>query len=319
MNGIINVFKEQNMTSHDCVAIVRRAIGIKRVGHTGTLDPMATGVLPICIGRAARIMDYTDLDKKEYEVELKFGIETDTLDIWGEVTKEENVAEIPEETVLEGIKKFQGEIQQIPPKYSALKVNGKKLYEYARENKEVEIKSRNVTVFKIELIDMNFPYLKLRVLCSKGTYIRSICRDLGQELGTVATMTSLKRTKSGLFDWQDGINIMDIKSMNKEELEEKLINTDYPLINFGKILLTEKATKDFLNGKQLSIDYFEIISDGIDNRYNVYGFDIWNLNEVETSSDESKDSDNGYKYNKEAFVGVGIIKNGHLKVDKVLY
>ena len=188
MNGILNFNKPQQMTSHDCVAIVRRATGIKRVGHTGTLDPMATGVLPICIGSATRITEYLDEDQKTYRCLMQLGIETDTQDIWGKVTSEQPVVNLNDEIIATAVLSFQGDIIQVPPKYSALKVAGKRLYQYAREGKDVEIKPRHIFISKMTLNQIHGNQVTFTVTCSKGSYIRSICRDIGCKLGCGAAM-----------------------------------------------------------------------------------------------------------------------------------
>lgn len=207
--GIINIKKPKGYTSHDCVNVVRSLSGIKRVGHTGTLDPMAEGVLPVCIGSAARIAEYLDLDFKTYRCEAIFGLSTDTLDVWGEVVEDNTeyaeklivTGEITCEKIQEVLEKFKGLIEQIPPKYSAIKVNGKKLYEYARLGEDVQIATRKVYIKDIVL--KNFQQenriFEFEVVCSKGTYIRSICRDIGDSFGCGASMSSLIRTQSGRF------------------------------------------------------------------------------------------------------------------------
>ncbi len=293
MNGVINIYKEQNMTSHDCVAILRRVTGIKRVGHTGTLDPMATGVLPICIGRSTRIMDYTDLDKKEYLVTFKLGIETDTMDIWGKVVEEKAIGTINEHSIHEVVKKFIGEINQIPPKFSALKVNGKKLYEYAREGKDVEIKPRKVNIYQLDVVNVELPFIKLRVLCSKGTYIRSLCYDISVSLGTVGAMTALERTKSGVFDRESAVSIMAVKEMSVVEVEKLIRPADFSLVHFGKINLDFKQTEDFLNGKPQKKETLDIVKIGADERFNIYG--------------------------KDKYIGVGILEEKYLRVGKMLF
>ncbi len=288
------------MTSHDCVAIVRRATGVKRVGHTGTLDPMATGVLPICIGRSARVMDYTDLDKKEYRCEFKLGVKTDTMDIWGEVLEEVEPTHVTFDEVRSKALNFLGEIRQVPPMYSALKVNGRKLYEYAREGKEVDIKPRKVNIYELEIEKVEFPTITMRVLCSKGTYIRSLCTDFGEALGNLATMTALERTKSGRFNVDDSINIFDIKEMEKEEIAKLLLAADYPLMHFGKIFLNDRNSYRFLNGMKIAIK--EII-----------------IEEPEIEI-EHKEFANKYRiYDKSMFIGIGKVEEGMLRVDKMLF
>ena len=233
INGVVVVNKPQNWTSHDCVAVVRRVIGVKRVGHTGTLDPMATGVLPVCVGTAARINEYLDYDTKTYDCVMKLGIITDTLDIWGEFLEERPVPDMDEAVIAETIMGFTGEISQIPPKYSALKVAGKKLYEYARAGQEVEIKPRKINIKHISVnnIDLENKEISFTVECSKGTYIRSLCADIGEKLGCGACMSGLVRTKTGVFTLDDTVDIEAVKKMSREELVSKLFPTDIPLSN----------------------------------------------------------------------------------------
>ena len=271
VNGIIVVNKPQNWTSHDCVAVMRKVTGIKRIGHTGTLDPMATGVLPICIGTATRIMEYMDLDWKTYRASLKLGIITDTEDIWGEVLEEKTTENITEKDIIKDINEFRGEVEQIPPKYSALKVNGKKLYEYARAGQEVKIKSRKIIIKDIIINSIDGNLVDFTVTCSKGTYIRTICSDIGKKLGCGATMVSLVRTESGIFRIEDALDIENIKEMSKEEVFKNLIDTDVPLVHFGKIKLNNKKAKDFVNGKKLKRFEFEIVDDSNHQEmYNIY-------------------------------------------------
>ena len=271
VNGIIVVNKPQNWTSHDCVAVMRKVTGIKRIGHTGTLDPMATGVLPICIGTATRIMEYMDLDWKTYRASLKLGIITDTEDIWGEVLEEKTTENITEKDIIKVINEFRGEIEQIPPKYSALKVNGKKLYEYARAGQEVKIKSRKIIIKDIIINSIDGNLVDFTVTCSKGTYIRTICSDIEKKLGRGATMVSLVRTESGIFRIEDALDIENIKEMSKEEVFKNLIDTDVPLVHFGKIKLNNKKAKDFVNGKKLKRFEFEIVDDSNHQEmYNIY-------------------------------------------------
>ncbi|MEG0663391.1 MAG: tRNA pseudouridine(55) synthase TruB, partial [Anaerovoracaceae bacterium] len=243
--------KPQNFTSHDCVAIVRRLVGVKRVGHTGTLDPMATGVLPVCIGTAARIMDYLDEDSKEYRCRLKLGIDTDTCDIWGKTISTGSTEGITEAQIIAAFAPFSGEISQIPPKYSALKVNGKKLYEYARAGQEVEIKARTVTIKELELEEIKGDEVAFRVVCSKGTYIRSICHDVGAALGCGAAMSALSRTASGVFFIEDAIDLEELRTMSKEEIIPLILPTDYPLVNFTPVQLSREEAKNFIDGKHI--------------------------------------------------------------------
>lgn len=278
INGVIVVNKPQNWTSHDCVAVVRRVIGVKRVGHTGTLDPMATGVLPVCVGTAARINEYLDYDTKTYDCVMKLGIITDTLDIWGEVLEERPVPDMDEAVIAETIMGFTGEISQIPPKYSALKVAGKKLYEYARAGQEVEIKPRKINIKHISVnnIDLENKEISFTVECSKGTYIRSLCADIGEKLGCGACMSGLVRTKTGVFTLDDTVDIEAVKKMSREELVSKLFPTDYPLVQFGRVELSANRAKDFVNGKKIPKRDLAIVRESSrDDFYNVYFNDIF--------------------------------------------
>ncbi|MBE5035732.1 tRNA pseudouridine(55) synthase TruB [Gallibacter intestinalis] len=273
INGVVVVNKPQNWTSHDCVAVVRRVIGVKRVGHTGTLDPMATGVLPVCVGIAARINEYLDYDTKTYDCVMKLGIITDTLDIWGEVLEERPVPDMDEAVIAETIMGFTGEISQIPPKYSALKVAGKKLYEYARAGQEVEIKPRKINIKHISVnnIDLENKEISFTVECSKGTYIRSLCADIGEKLGCGACMSGLVRTKTGVFTLDDTVDIEAVKKMSREELVSKLFPTDYPLVQFGRVELSANRAKDFVNGKKIPKRDLTIVRESSrDDFYNVY-------------------------------------------------
>lgn len=278
INGVVVVNKPQNWTSHDCVAVVRRVIGVKRVGHTGTLDPMATGVLPVCVGTAARINEYLDYDTKTYDCVMKLGIITDTLDIWGEVLEERPVPDMDEAVIAETIMGFTGEISQIPPKYSALKVAGKKLYEYARAGQEVEIKPRKINIKHISVnnIDLENKEISFTVECSKGTYIRSLCADIGEKLGCGACMSGLVRTKTGVFTLDDTVDIEAVKKMSREELVSKLFPTDYPLVQFGRVELSANRAKDFVNGKKIPKRNLAIVRESSrDDFYNVYFNDIF--------------------------------------------
>lgn len=253
MNGIINFNKPQGVTSHDCVALVRRLTGIKRVGHTGTLDPMATGVLPICIGSATRITEYLDLDEKTYRCTMRLGIETDTQDIWGQILQERPVENLSPERIAEAVFSFQGDVAQIPPKYSALKVNGKKLYEYARAGQEVEIKSRHIFISKMILDRIEGSDITFTATCSKGTYVRTLCHDIGQKLGCGGTMTSLVRLATGMFRVEEAFSPETLQAMTKEEIKAILIDVDAPLTRFSPIRLGKQEAKDFTNGKTLNL------------------------------------------------------------------
>ncbi len=287
-NGILNINKPQNMTSHDVVAIARRALGIKKIGHTGTLDPMATGVLPICIGRSTRIIEYLDMDIKKYRCTMILGMQTDTQDIWGEVLERCSV-NVTEEDVRAAFAAFDGVIDQKPPMYSALKVNGKKLYEYAREGKEVEVKSRKIFIksLDIEAIDLEGEEktVTFTVECSKGTYIRTICQDAGTAMGCFGTLASLDRVESGIFTLDTAITIEELKTMDEEWLQAHLIETDKPLHNFGKVVVPADVADKFLMGWKLPLylcdvqkapkyekeDFYLPIREEFRHSYNVYG------------------------------------------------
>lgn len=220
--GFLNIYKPKGLTSHDVVARLRKITKVRQIGHTGTLDPFATGVLPICIGKATRLIEYLD-DDKEYLATVQFGKNTATYDLEGEITATFD-KKVTEEDVKNALKDFEGEISQIPPIYSAIKVNGKKLYDYARQGQDIEIKPRKVTISKIELkeFDKTSQSAKITVACSKGTYIRSIAYDLGAKLGCGGYLTALDRTKAGKFQVNTTIKLEDLTEVS--QIVENLIN-----------------------------------------------------------------------------------------------
>ncbi len=261
-NGILNINKPEGWTSQDVVAKLRGRLHIRRVGHTGTLDPMATGVLPVCFGKATRIIEYYDDDFKTYEAEMKLGMVTDTLDITGTVLETKPV-DVSEEDVIQAIDSFRGWITQIPPKYSALKVNGKPLYKYAREGVEVEIKSRKIYVADIQPVEVNLRENRIlfRVTCSKGTYIRTICDDIGKKLGCGGTMTALQRTQSGCFRVEDARTLPEILEMTDEELERCVIPMDETLVHLGRIELKSMESVPFYyNGREIDTGYVNVLA-----------------------------------------------------------
>ena len=253
MEGILVINKPQEWTSHDCVAVCRRATGVKRVGHGGTLDPMAEGVLPVFVGRATRIMEYMDLGCKTYRCRMRLGLVTDTEDIWGEVLEERGAEDVTEEQIRETAASFRGEILQKPPVYSALKVKGKKLYEYARQGIAVEIQPRPVTIERLEIeeIDLKQKEIVFEVTCSKGTYIRSLCRDMGEKLGCGAVMSGLTRTVSGAFGLERSLQPEKVKQMSPEEIEPYLLPVDFPLIHFGKCTMPRDRAMYFASGNSI--------------------------------------------------------------------
>jgi len=254
MNGIIVINKPLGRTSHDMVSFMRRLTKIKRIGHTGTLDPMAEGVLPICIGNATKVADMLTLSDKCYRAELVLGMITDTLDSEGEILSECEV-NCTEEEIRSAIMSFVGEIEQIPPMYSAIKQNGQKLYELARKGVEVERKPRRVTINSIDIedIDMENHIVKISVSCSKGTYIRTLCEDIGIKLRVGAYMNKLTRTKTGQFTIEDAKTTKEIEQMVLlGTLEENLVMVDEIFADLPQINLNPKQTKSVVNGVQMT-------------------------------------------------------------------
>ena len=246
INGILNIYKEKGYTSHDVVARLRGIFGQKKIGHTGTLDPDAEGVLPVCLGRATKVCDLLTDKDKTYEAVLLLGKETDTQDITGTVLKECDPSEITEKTAKKCIESFIGEYDQIPPMYSALKVNGKKLYELAREGKVVERKSRKVQIYDIRIKEMKLPRIRMEVSCSKGTYIRTLCNDVG---GVGGCMESLLRTKVSRFELKDSMKLADIeKAKNEGRTEEIILPLDEVFVEYPKIIVTGRQAQLAYNG-----------------------------------------------------------------------
>ena len=283
MNGIIVINKEKNWTSNDVVQKVK-GIFHEKVGHTGTLDPLATGVIPILVGKGTQLSKYLINHDKEYIATIKLGYKTSTGDLEGNIVEQKEVLEgmLEKDYVSKVLKQFEGKITQIPPIYSAIKVNGKKLYEYARKSQNVEIPSRNIEIYEIELIsiskeDMEITY---RVHCSKGTYIRTLCEDISEKLGTVGYMKELQRTRVGNFSIQHSLKITDMN--NSEKVQEKFITIEKFLENKEKLELSSENMKRFLNGVKIRFEKKDEV-------YRVYY--------------------------KDAFVGTGTISNNFLKRD----
>lgn len=290
MNGIIIINKHKGCTSHDIVYKVKKMFN-EKVGHTGTLDPMATGVLPLLIGKGTQCSKYLINHDKIYNVTLQLGEKTDTADSEGKVieTKEVKEETLKKENIEKIFEKFKGKQEQIPPIYSAIKVNGKKLYEYARKGQEVEIKPRKIEIYNIVLLNINEKQkqIEFQVSCSKGTYIRSLCEDIAQRLETVGYMLELKRIQVGNFNIKDAITIEQLENNidNKEFIEENFIQFEEIFENKEKIELDDRKLRLFLNGVQLTSDKKEGI----------------------------------YKiYNNNKFIGIGIVENKLLKRDIVL-
>ena len=251
MDGIINVRKEKGFTSFDVVAKLRGILKMKKIGHTGTLDPDAEGVLPVCIGKATRVCDLLTDKDKVYETVMLLGKETDTQDMTGTILKESKV-NLSIEEVKQCIESFVGEYAQIPPMYSALKVNGKKLYELAREGKTVERKPRPVHFYEIEILDISFPLVRFRVTCSKGTYIRTLCHDIGEKLGCGAAMESLLRTKVGRFTLDDAITLAQTEEAVQEEtIESKILGIEEILAEYPRVCCTKEGDRLLANGNPL--------------------------------------------------------------------
>ncbi|MDK9709566.1 tRNA pseudouridine(55) synthase TruB [Acidaminobacter sp.] len=249
MNGILNVYKPSGMTSHDVVAILRRLTRMKRIGHTGTLDPMATGVLPVCLGKATRIVEFLSSEDKAYRCEMSLGKVSDTQDIWGEVTL--TGGPLPTtEAFRDALMSMVGEIRQIPPMYSAVKVGGRKLYELAREGIEIEREARIRWIRSIEILalDQDQGSAVFNVVCSKGTYIRTLCHDVGQKLGCGAVMTALERTASGTFTLENAITLEALETMDKSAIEAALHSIDAPFKHLPSIQVDERVGRLLING-----------------------------------------------------------------------
>ena len=257
MDGILNIYKEKGFTSHDVVAVVRKTLHMKKVGHTGTLDPDAQGVLPICVGKGTKLADIIMDGRKSYRAILHLGITTTTEDASGEVLEEKPVA-FDEEKIREAVKAFIGEIEQVPPMYSAIKINGKKLYELAREGKEIERKARKITVFDIRIRRFLPPFqVEIDVDCSKGTYIRTLCADIGKALGCGGHMASLLRTATGGFLLENAISLGELKALEESgQIETALLKLEDALGEYEKVFILEKATKLLYNGGKIRGDFF---------------------------------------------------------------
>ncbi len=247
MFGFLNINKPKGMTSHDVVAVLRRITKIRQIGHTGTLDPFATGVLPICIGKATRLIEYL-ADDKAYLATVQFGSNTDTYDIEGQITQTFD-KKITRNELVAALEKFRGEVEQFPPIYSAIKVNGKKLYEYARKGEEVEIKPRKVHIFELNLINFNeqTQTAQLAVKCSAGTYIRSLAFDIGKLLECGAHLSELERTQAGFFTLDNAISL---ENLTPEEVQKNLINP-LAMLNQEKLEAADSDLSKIKNGVAL--------------------------------------------------------------------
>lgn len=280
INGVIVIDKPQNMTSHDVVAIMRKRLNTKKIGHTGTLDPMATGVLPICIGRATKLVDYLTERRKAYSCEMQLGSATDTQDVWGTVTESFN-GEFPDASIIkEVVLSFIGEIDQVPPMYSALKVGGEKLVDLARKGIVVERESRKRTIYSIENLEVRHHTISFDVTCSKGTYIRTLCHDIGMKLGTFGHMTSLRRTLSEPFSLDDAISI---DMVTAESATISLVDIETALSFMPKVDLigNPKMIELLNNGVKLDLNN-RLSLDLEDGFYRIFIDDVfWGIGEAE--------------------------------------
>lgn len=289
MDGIIIINKEKNYTSNDVVNIVKK-ITKSKVGHTGTLDPNATGVLPLLIGNATKISKYLINHDKEYEVVLQLGIRTETADVEGKVIEQKEVTAemLNKDNIEEKLQQFIGKQEQIPPIYSAIKVNGKKLYEYARRGQEVELKPRQIKIYSIQLVGINEKekQISFKVKCSKGTYIRSLCDDISKKLGTVGYMKELNRLQVGEFYIKDAVTISEMKEKIEAGNLESIITIEEIFKNNPQIQLEQEQIEPYINGVKINTEK----TNGV---YRIY-------------------KPNG------TFIGLGIIENSKLKRDLVI-
>lgn len=354
------------MTSHDCVSLLRRITGIRRIGHTGTLDPMATGVLPLCIGSAARINEYLELDTKTYRCTMQLGMTTDTLDVWGKTLtdcRQELLSQAENEKGKDGfltelcakleerLKFLQGELLQVPPQYSAIRVNGKRLYEYARQGQTVEIRPRAVFIRQIGLISFCPETLQavFSVECSKGTYVRSICDQIGEELGCGGAMCGLVRTRSGRFSLESSVTREELEQKKESEAwKDFLINPDVPLTSFGQILVEDHRALWFVRGGKLLPKEVQILTPPLYHRPDFQESDSakdWRSSSVRGSSpnleadppegvdpfvrwmwnrlpqERFRDTYNLYRKSDRTFLGVGVFdrENGLYRADKIFW
>ena len=267
MDGIIIIDKPQEWTSNDVVSRLRRVFNTRRIGHGGTLDPMATGVLPVFVGRATRGVEFFEHAEKVYEATLRFGLTTDTEDITGKTITECEV-HLTEEDLLAVLPKFRGDILQVPPMYSAIKVNGQKLYDLARKGREVERQPRPITIHELELLEFTGNEARLRVRCSKGTYIRTLCKDIGEALGCGGCMAALRRVEAGEYTLEGSIPLRQLLDISEagEDVEHLLRPVDTMFASHRKLSLNEKQARLVKNGNAFA-------SDCADGTYRVYAPD----------------------------------------------
>ena len=263
INGIMNIYKEAGFTSHDVVAKLRGIVKQRKIGHTGTLDPDAVGVLPVCFGSATKLCDMMTDKSKEYEVCMRLGVMTDTQDMSGTLLSEKEVT-ADETAVTAAIMRFVGGYEQIPPMYSALKVNGKKLYELARQGREVERQPRHVDIPNIKILEIAIPRARFVVECSKGTYIRALCADIGEQLGCGAAMESLKRTRVGNFLIEDAVTLSEVERLVASgDCEKYVIAPDSIFMEYGGAVVKPEAERALLNGNKLSLGQLDLEQENV--------------------------------------------------------
>lgn len=250
MNGIVIVDKPQGWTSQDVTARLRRVFNTRRIGHGGTLDPMATGVLPVFVGRATRGVEFFEHAEKIYEATIRLGLTTDTEDVTGQVLTEQEV-HISEKEFLDILPQFRGKIQQIPPMYSALKVNGQKLCDLARKGKEVERQPRGIEIFQLDCLEFTGHTARLRVHCSKGTYIRTLCKDIGEALGCGGCMAALRRVTAGEYTIEEAVPLQEL--LDTENPDQYLRGVDTMFRNYATVTLTANQEKRCRNGNSFSV------------------------------------------------------------------
>lgn len=289
-SGILLLDKKEGISSGKCVYKARKKLGIKKIGHAGTLDPLATGLLPLLVGKATRVSDFLMADIKEYETLAYFGEKTDSQDKTGQVI-ERSLNSFTRSDLEKAIKEnFLGEILQTPPMYSAIKHKGQKLYELARKGQSVERKKRRIKIYDFEILDFNFPYAKFRIKCSKGTYIRTLVNDLGEVLKTFANVHELRRTRVGEFDVKDAVSFDDLENLKKEQIEKYLMPIDHALVDLKKVVLDKRHLKHAINGMAIKKDF-----------------------------SKSLENQNLRVYVEDNFIGIGRYIDGAIKLKKVFY
>lgn len=288
INGVLNVFKNKGMTSFDVVRKIKFLASEKKVGHTGTLDPEATGVLPICIGKATKTIDYIMNSNKVYDVKFLLGVKTTTYDLEGEVVETNETGHLIEDEVSNVVLSFIGEYDQVPPMYSALKKNGVRLYDLARQGIEVEREARRIKIYNIFNLKIDLPYVYMKVACSKGTYIRSLCYDIGEELKVGATMAELNRSETSIFKQENSVNIEDL---TKENIQDYVISIEEALSFYPKIVVNNSFAKLLING--VKVFDKRLTSENIEKNilYRVYDSE-------ETFIGIGKQDDKGFKIEK---------------------